>query len=119
MCGITGALALNHKAINTTYAKPMTDILAHRGPDDAGYLVFHTGCQHERNVAFELHLTDDKFRHISELMPSIESRAGHAELNSHDWDLFMGHRRLAILDVSPAGHQPMSDLTKNVWLVYL
>jgi len=76
MCGITGALALNHKAITTTYAKPMTDILAHRGPDDAGYLFFHTGCQHERNVAFELHLTDDKFRHISELLPSIDSRAG-------------------------------------------
>jgi len=118
MCGITGALALNHKAVNTAYAKPMTDILAHRGPDDAGYLFFHTGCRHERNVSFELHLTDDRFKHISELLPSIESKAGQTELNSHDWDLFMGHRRLAILDVSPAGHQPISDLTKNIWLVY-
>ena len=118
MCGITGALALNHKTINTTCAKPMTDILAHRGPDDAGYMFVHTGCRHERNVSFELHLTDDKFKHISELLPSIESMAGQAELKSHDWDLFMGHRRLAILDVSPAGHQPMSDLTKNIWLVY-
>jgi asparagine synthase (glutamine-hydrolysing) len=118
MCGITGAIALNHKAINTTCAKPMTDILAHRGPDDAGYMFVHTGCRHGSNVSFELHLTDDKFKHISELLPPIESRATQAELNSHDWDLFMGHRRLAILDVSPAGHQPMSDLTKNIWLVY-
>jgi asparagine synthetase B (glutamine-hydrolysing) len=118
MCGITGALALNHKGINTAWAKPMTDILAHRGPDDAGYLFFHTGCRHERNVSFEIHLTDDQFKHISELLPSIDSRAGQAEVGTHDWDLFMGHRRLAILDVTPAGHQPMSDLTKNVWLVY-
>ncbi|MDZ7696760.1 MAG: hypothetical protein U5R49_07505 [Deltaproteobacteria bacterium] len=36
MCGITGALALNHIGINTDHAKPMTDILAHRGPDDVG-----------------------------------------------------------------------------------
>jgi len=118
MCGITGALALNHKGINTACAKPMTDILAHRGPDDAGYLFLHTGCRHTRNIAFELYFTDDQFRHISELLPSIDSRAAQAELNSHDWDLFMGHRRLAILDVTSAGHQPMSDLTKNIWLVY-
>jgi asparagine synthase (glutamine-hydrolysing) len=118
MCGICGALILSGKGINIDYAKPMTDILAHRGPDDAGYLFFHTGCRHEKNVSFQINLTDDKFRHISELLPSIESKAAHKELNSHDWDLFLGHRRLAILDVSPAGHQPMSDLTKNIWLVY-
>ena len=118
MCGITGAVALNHKALNINDTKPMTDILAHRGPDDAGYLLFHTSCRHGRNVAFHLNLTDNKFRHVSELLPSIESRAARQELDSHDWDLFLGHRRLAILDVSPAGHQPLSDLTQNYWLIY-
>jgi len=119
MCGITGALALNHKSININHARPMTDILSHRGPDDAGYLFFHTGCRHgRRNVDFQLNLTDDKFKHLSELLPSIDNKAAQQELNSHDWDLFMGHRRLAILDVTSAGHQPMSDLTKNIWVVY-
>ena len=28
------------------------------------------------------------------------------------------HRRLAILDLSPAGHQPMTDLTTGNWIVY-
>ncbi len=96
----------------------MADILAHRGPDDAGYLFFHTGCRHARKISFALNLADEKFQHISELLPPLESRAAQHELNSHDWDLFMAHRRLAILDVSPAGHQPMSDLSKNIWLVY-
>lgn len=40
------------------------------------------------------------------------------ELHSHDYDLYMGHRRLSILDVSYAGHQPMSDLSKNIWIAY-
>ena len=118
MCGITGALALNHKTINTAYAKPMADILAHRGPDDAGYLFFHTSCRHGNEVSFNFNLTDDTFKHISELLPSIDSEAAQQKVHSHDWDLYLGHRRLAILDVSPAGHQPMSDLTGNVWLVY-
>jgi len=118
MCGITGTLILQGKSINTSYAKPMTDILAHRGPDDAGYLFFHTGCRHKRNISFHLNLTDDKYRHMAQLLPSIQSLAAENELGSHDWDLFMGHRRLAILDTSPAGHQPMSDLTGNIWLVF-
>ena len=30
----------------------------------------------------------------------------------------LGHRRLSIVDVSPAGHQPMSTLGENSWIVY-
>jgi len=118
MCGITGALALNHQSVNTAAAKPMTDILAHRGPDDAGYLFFHTGCRHPREASFSLNLTDDKFKSLSELLPSLDSPAAEKEIKNHDWDLFLGHRRLAILDLSPAGHQPMSELTKNIWIAY-
>lgn len=40
MCGIVGALSLNNPCINVNYAKPMADKIAHRGPDDAGYLFF-------------------------------------------------------------------------------
>lgn len=32
--------------------------------------------------------------------------------------LGLGFRRLAILDLSPAGHQPMSDQSKRVWVVF-
>jgi asparagine synthase (glutamine-hydrolysing) len=30
----------------------------------------------------------------------------------------LGHRRLSIIDLSPAGHEPMSDSTGRVWMTY-
>ncbi len=33
-------------------------------------------------------------------------------------ELGMGHRRLSILDLSPAGHQPMRDPASGLWTVY-
>jgi len=32
--------------------------------------------------------------------------------------LGLGHRRLSIIDLSPAGHQPMSDDESNLWIVF-
>ncbi len=118
MCGIVGAISLNRPAINVSYAKSMADKVAHRGPDDAGYLFFHTGTRHKNGISFYHNLTDDSFSDVEDMLPSIESRSAYRELNSHDYDLYMGHRRLSILDISYAGHQPMSDLSKNIWIVY-
>lgn len=33
-------------------------------------------------------------------------------------DIFLGFTRLSILDLSPAGHQPMSNAEGSVWIVY-
>ena len=37
---------------------------------------------------------------------------------SSDRRVGLGHRRLAIIDLSPGGHQPMSDATGTVWVTY-
>lgn len=118
MCGIVGALSLNKPSVNVDYIKPMADKIAHRGPDDAGYLCFHTGARHNKKISFYQNLTDEKFKNIEDMLPTIESNSAQRELYSHDYDLYMGHRRLSILDVSYAGHQPMSDLSKNIWIAY-
>ncbi len=118
MCGICGALSLRDKSIPVEKAKPMVDRIAHRGPDDAGYLFVHTGARHDRNISFSLNMTDTTFKAVDGLLPAIESGPAQRELSCHDYDLFLGHRRLSILDTSQAGHQPMSDLSKNIWTVY-
>ena len=118
MCGIVGSLSLEKPSIDVSCAKAMTDKIAHRGPDDAGYLFFHTGTRHQNSISFYQNLTEYKFKNVEDMLPPIESHSAQRELHSHDYDLYMGHRRLSILDVSYAGHQPMSDLSKNIWVVY-
>lgn len=118
MCGIVGALSLNRPSIDVNYIKPMADKIAHRGPDDVGYLCFHTGARHNKRVSFYQNLTDERYKNIDDMLPPIESHSAQRELHSHDYDLYMGHRRLSILDISYAGHQPMSDLSKNIWIAY-
>ena len=48
-------------------------------------------------------------------MPILpDARGGGREF----WHLALGHRRLSILDLSSAGHQPMTDQEKKVWVIY-
>ncbi len=118
MCGIVGIVSLEKKALLTDNLVAMLDSIAHRGPDDAGYLFFHTGLHHATKVSFFQAFSDERFRHLSPLLPTIQSQAGQKEMQSHDWDIFLGHRRLSVIDITSAGHQPMSDLSKNIWLSY-
>lgn len=37
---------------------------------------------------------------------------------SPDKKVGLGHRRLAIIDLSPTGHQPMANEDKTIWIVY-
>ncbi|HEV2905325.1 MAG TPA: asparagine synthase (glutamine-hydrolyzing), partial [Pyrinomonadaceae bacterium] len=78
MCGICGVWEYGAARGNVgrELLVSMRDVMAHRGPDDAGELVF-----------------DD-------------ARGG------------FGFRRLSIIDLSEAGHQPMRACTDRVWLIF-
>lgn len=75
MCGIAGIHYFDPQAqVDPTLLQRMTDLVAHRGPDDCGYYL-------KANVG-------------------------------------LGHRRLSIIDLSAAGHQPMANADETVWITY-
>ena len=75
MCGIAGKLYIDpDRSAEREVLQRMGDVLAHRGPDDAGLYC-----------------------------------AGPVGLV---------HRRLSIIDLSPAGHQPMANEDGTVWIVF-
>jgi asparagine synthase (glutamine-hydrolysing) len=92
----------------------MCDIQAHRGPDDAGYVFLHRDGEREDARS----LTEDRFGHVCAWLPRWEDPAIQDRLRDYAFDMALGHRRLSILDLSPAGHQPMSTPDGRYWISY-
>jgi asparagine synthase (glutamine-hydrolysing) len=118
MCGIAGILSLSDRPIHVHAIKRMCDIMRHRGPDDAGYIFFRSDRSGDRKRAWKEYSDKDfSSRHpdyFSE-MPSVLN----AEIREEEpWHLALGHRRLSIIDLTSAGHQPMSDAEKKIWITY-
>lgn len=107
MCGITGIWRLDqNRTVSPQLIHQMTSLLRHRGPDDEGYLFANTatGCVAEcggPDTVLSLNLPDAR---------GLDDTAR--------FNLAFGFRRLSIIDVSPAGHQPMSTADGALWLVY-
>jgi asparagine synthase (glutamine-hydrolysing) len=78
MCGICGVweYGATEGRVDTSLVRRMRDVMAHRGPDDTGELIFDNG------------------------------RGG------------LGFRRLSIIDLSVAGHQPMHGCDDRRWIVF-
>ena len=118
MCGIAGILNLNKEPINPLDIKKMCDIIAHRGPDDAGYAFFseESGANSGKTYFFEC--TEEEFKHCNVHLAPIESSYAREEIENNKWHLALGHRRLAIIDLSPKAHQPMANRSKTIWVTY-
>src|SRR5688572_10317377 len=89
MCGIAALLEAAGASCSRGVLERMRDEVAYRGPDDHGRTFFGSAGAT-----------------CSEVVPS-----------SPAWEVGLGHRRLSILDLSPAGHQPMGYRGKY-WTVY-
>lgn len=103
MCGISG-LYLSGEGADGALFEAFTNTLRHRGPDDEGYLAYDC----DTRTASELWGRDS---HVQPGNP-IQTLAPHARR------LLLGHRRLSIIDLSTAGHQPMSYENGSFWLIF-
>ena len=56
-------------------------------------------------------------RPVPNLRESFKSTCFGLERGSNNIGVGLGQRRLAIIDLSPAGHQPMSNEDGSVWIV--
>ncbi len=93
MCGICGKVDFQ-RGVEAETLQRMRDVMAHRGPDDEG-IVF---------------INADQFIEVN--------RSAPLSLVQEGFEVGLGHRRLAIIDLSGAAHQPMCNEDKTVWIVY-
>jgi asparagine synthase (glutamine-hydrolysing) len=97
MCGITGIFSFGRRRdADPRVLAAMTQRLHHRGPDDAACVLFDPGTP--ASALFR----DDP----NQVPPAFEPAA-----------VGLGHRRLSILDLSPAGRQPMTEDSGRFWVV--
>lgn len=101
MCGIAGYVARTELMDAERFARAHA-LVSHRGPDDEGYLVVTAG--------------EARLMRGDDTIPEMASRP-HL-LESGPARVILGHRRLSIIDVSPAGHEPFMDETGRYALVY-
>ncbi|MFX0196176.1 MAG: asparagine synthase (glutamine-hydrolyzing), partial [Candidatus Hodarchaeota archaeon] len=88
MCGIAGFLQQNGRKVELGALRRMGDMLRHRGPDDEGYVLIDADGLPEEN---------------------FEQSSGNVGF---------AQQRLSIIDLSPLGHQPMSNEEKTIWVNY-
>ncbi len=94
MCGICGEIGSNNTSTKPETIRRMCKVLAHRGPDDVG-MVFMKGSQY-----------------VEAEHPST------FPLDQNVFEVALGHRRLSIIDLSKAAHQPMCNEDGKIWIVF-
>ena len=111
MCGI--AAFVSPTPVGAYPIRRMMDLVRHRGPDDEGYLT--AGASPGEVVLFGGPATPpDAFASGLAFAPSHQiDSAEHATAT-----VALGFRRLAILDLSVRGHQPMCTPDRRNWIVF-
>jgi asparagine synthase (glutamine-hydrolysing) len=99
VCGIAGIVHFSRRLVDARLLEAMTQSLAHRGPDGEGY------------VLLTHHRVGKPISTIGRLSDSVRT-------TPQGYAIGFGHRRLAILDRSPLGHQPMGCEQGEIWITY-
>jgi len=111
MCGIAGILKKDPSVTDlSVMLGRMCQALRHRGPDDEGYACFAD------EEVFACGGNDTPAGSRETNLPY----AAHYDIAGLSEDIFLGlaHRRLSVIDLTPAGHQPMCNANQSVWVVF-
>ena len=110
MCGIIGQLSRDGAPVDVARASAALTALRHRGPDDEGLVVIETPSG--RATALSGADTPDAALALD------APYAPRGEASAAAGDLVLGARRLAIQDLSAAGHQPLCNEDGTVWVAF-
>jgi asparagine synthase (glutamine-hydrolysing) len=110
MCGIAGIVDLQNQTdgVVRTLAE-MSRRLKHRGPDDEGFVFFSAdgsavaGSSDTQASAWNA--------------PYPYAPVQRIENCNQQYHLALAHRRLSVIDLSEAGHQPMCNADGSIWIV--
>lgn len=102
MCGITALYEPTAPAWLWEVTRAMTQAVRHRGPDGEGFAVY----QPSANRLTTLRTEETPRGILGENRPP------------EGGCLALGHRRLSIVDLSIAGHQPMADASGAIWITF-
>lgn len=112
MCGISAVLSCG-KPFGAGLVVDALKPVAHRGPDDEGYLF----CARDGSEPIACGGDDTPPAAYNCDLP-YKACTHHASVTRGDIAVALGHRRLSIIDLSVTGHQPMCTPDRQQWIVY-
>jgi asparagine synthase (glutamine-hydrolysing) len=106
MCGIVGTFHRDRSPVSPARLERANRLIDYRGPDDSGYLFLDSA------TGRAVPASD------SDTIPELASGLVSVAAAPADCDVAFGHRRLAIIDLSAGGHQPMSSPDGRDWITF-
>jgi len=111
MCGIAGIISKTKADSLKELIFDMSQSIKHRGLDGEGF-VFFNETQHQAAYSTETpQVNIESERYLFNPKTSIH-------LVSENFNIALAHRRLSIIDLSEAGHQPMCDESQCFWIIF-
>ncbi len=105
MCGIAGYVVADRRT-GTATIRTALDRMRHRGPDDEGFVLIDPSTSSVVDVV------------TGSTMAGVRSRPGPPDPESVPHRIGLGHRRFALVDPGPSGHQPFTSRDGSVRLTW-
>jgi len=110
MCGISGIFLKKQTDLNiAAEIQVMNNEIAHRGPDDEGYVMFSP------EGIYPCYGTQTRKQSIHSDFYHAPKYPVYSNVSAY---LALAHRMLTIVSFAPVAHQPMCSSDKNIWITF-